>query len=275
MSATIAGRRVAYDRVWGSLLFLSGFVAPPGVASEPFAERFLVRGDAVLTTWLVAGTLAGLIAAILGQAGLRGRGRHGLNIAFGLALLAMPLFFPVVWNRFPSAGPDPIPLVAFGRAGTVMLLALGSIYIGAGIRVARPTHFAGLSLGTVGALVVAMFACLPEAVGGSGYASGRIFEFRGIAENWRDLLPVVLVAGAVACSIANMVRNRLEVALARATRLLLVAALMLLILLPTAGGEWYDHLPAAWGSVRFFGPLFLALDGAIAFTAISITRSQE
>ena len=26
---------------------------------------------------------------------------------------------------------------------------------------------------------------------------------------------------------------------------------------------------------RFFGPLFLAIDGAIAFTAISMTRGQE
>ena len=35
------------------------------------------------------------------------------------------------------------------------------------------------------------------------------------------------------------------------------------------------HFPVAWGALRFFGPLFLALDGCVAFAAISFTRSSD
>jgi hypothetical protein len=278
MGMTKAGRRIAYDRVWGSLLLLSCLIPAQLTDEGEVLRRFYVPGSVPLSAWVLSGTAAGLMAVILGFGGFRGRGRHGLNILSGCLVLAMPLVWPVIWDAFPLASPSRLPLASLGKVGVVMLLALGAVYVGAGIRVARPTHFAGSALGTVGALVVVIFACLPRAVGGSGYASARILEFRDFAQEWRALLPVVLVAAAAACSIANMVRNKFEVALARSTRNLLVGALLLVILLPFIAVDkdalaW--HGPAAWGGVRFFAPLFLALDGAIAFTAISITRSQE
>jgi len=278
MSATKAGRRVAYDRMWGALLLLSCLIPAQLTSEGALVQRFYVPGDVALSAWVLIGTGAGLIALILGVGGFRGRWRHGTNIFFGCALLAMPLAWPSIWHSFPHASPGQLPLGSLGRVGWVMLLALGAIYIGAGIRVARPTHFVGLSLSTVGALIMAIFACLPRAVGGSGYASERILAFREFGTQWRTLLPLVVVAAAVACSIGNMVRNDYEVTLARLTRLSLVGGLLLVILLPFLAGSRDDlawHAPAAWGAVRFFGPFFLAIDGAIAFTAISITRTQD
>jgi hypothetical protein len=35
------------------------------------------------------------------------------------------------------------------------------------------------------------------------------------------------------------------------------------------------HLPVAWGALRFLAPLFLSLDGCLAFLAITITRSND
>jgi len=278
MSATNAGRRVAYDRVWGALLLLSCLIPAQLTKEGAWVQRFYVPGSVTLSAWVLGGTGAGLVAVMLGLSGFRGRWRHGINIALGCGLLAMPLIWPSIWDSFPSADPSRMPLASLGKVGWVMLLALGAVYVGAGLRIARPTNFAGLSLATVGGLVMIIFACLPRSVGGSGYASERVLEFREFATSWQSLLPVVLVAAAVLCSVANMVRNRFEVAWARLTRMLLVSALLLVILLPfvSAGGDELSwHAPAAWGSVRFFGPLFLALDGAIAFTAISITRTQD
>ena len=278
MSATNAGRRVAYDRMWGALLLLSCLIPAQFTDERALVQRFYVPGNLPLSTWVLLGTGTGLVAVIMGFFGFRGRWRHGTNILLGCLVLAMPLFWPSIWDSFPPASPAQLPLASLGSVGWVMLLALGAIYVGSGIRVARPTQFFGMALGTVGALVVAIFACLPRTVGGSGYASERVLQFREFGAHWRTLVPPVLVAAAVICAIANMVTNRFEVGLARGARLLLVGALLFVILVPfvaTNRDELAWHAPAAWGAVRFFGPLFLAIDGAIAFTAISITRTQE
>ena len=105
-----------------------------------------------------------------------------------------------------------------------------------------------------------------------------LYRYSEVFRTLLALADLALVGAAVVCGIANMVRNKYEVTLARLTRLLLVGALLLVILLPFLSSkrdEFAWHAPAAWGAVRFFGPFFLAIDGAIAFTAISITRAQE
>jgi len=273
-----AGRRVAYDRTWGVLLLASCLIPAQLVTDAPHAERLWVAGQPAVTAWLVVTALAGLTAVVLGLAAFRGRWRHFTNIAFGCAVLAFPLFVPRIWETFPLANPAQLPVTQLGRIGWVMLLAMGGIYVGSGIRVTRPTHFAGAALATAGALILTLFACMPAEVGGSGYASAKVLLFREFAVHWSELLPVALVAGATACAVCNMVRNDKEVALAKVSRTPLAAALIVMILAPFAlagDGLLQWHTPAAWGAARFFGPLFLAIDGAIAFTAISITRGQE
>jgi len=273
-----AGRRVAYDRTWGVLLLLSCLIPVQLTTDEPLVDRFWIDGQPHVSAWLMVTAFTGIVALVLGLGAFRGRWRHFTNIALGCTVLAIPLFVPRIWDTFPLANPARLPLADLGRIGWVMLLALGGIYIGSGIRVTRPTHFAGAALGTAGALILALFACMPVAVGGSGYASSKVLLFRDFADNWSELLPVALVAGAVVCAICNMVRNDKEVVLAKAARTLLASALIIVILLPfllARDGELSWHAPAAWGAARFFGPLFLAIDGAIAFTAISITRGQE
>lgn len=276
--AVKAGRRVVYDRTWGVLLLVSCLVPLTLVTESPHAGRLWVEGQPHVSAWLIASALAGAMAVVLGLAGFRGRWRHFTNIALGCTVLAIPLFVPRVWETFPLANPAQLPVTELGRIGWVMLLAMGGIYIGSGIRVTRPTHFAGAGLGTAGALILTLFACMPADVGGSGYASSKVLLFREFSVYWAELLPVALVAGATVCAIFNMVRNDKEVLLAKTARTLLASALIVMILAPFAlagDGEIQWHTPAAWGAARFFGPLFLAIDGAIAFTAISITRSQD
>jgi hypothetical protein len=277
-AALKAGRRVAYDRTWGLLLLLSCLIPIQLATDSPVLGRFWIDGEPKVSAWLMLTALTAIVALALGLGAFRGRWRHFTNIVLGCTVLALPVFVPAVWETFPLANPARLPIAGLGRIGWVMLLALGAIYVGSGIRVTRPTHFAGAALGTAGALILTLFACMPQAVGGSGYASSKVLLFRDFADHWSGLAPVTLVAAATICSIFNMVRNDKEVALAKAARTLLAGSLILIILLPflmARGGELTWHAPAAWGAARFFGPLFLAIDGAIAVTAISITRSQE
>lgn len=275
MGESKSGHRVAYDRVWGAFLIATACVPPAFSGGE---WTFSVEGDAALSVWVLGAGVVGLLAIVLGFAGVRSRSRHAINIFGGCLLLATPLFLPRLWDVFPNVNPARLPLAEIGRTGWVMLLALGAVYAGSGIRVARPSQFVGLALGTTGGLIAAIFACLPVAVGGSGYASEQILVFSEFGTRWGELLPPALGAVAVACAILNMVRNGAEVALARVSRLLLVSALLTAILLPFfAGGSQgaAEQVSIVWGALRFFAPLFLAIDGSIAFTAISITRSQD
>ena len=264
---------MAYDRTWGALLLLSCLIPVHLLTDSQAATPLWVEGQPRVSAWLIASALAAVMAVFLGLAGFRGRGRHFTNITLGCTVLAIPLFVPRVWETFPPANPARLPVTELGRIGWVMLLAMGGMYIGCGIRVARPTHFAGAALGTAGALILTLFACMPAKVGGSGYASSKVFLFSDFKAHWSELLPVALVAAATICAIFNMVRNDKEVRLAKVARTLLASALIVMIL--ARDGEIAWHAAAAWGAVSFFGPLFLAIDGATAFTAISITRSQE
>lgn len=266
---------MAYDRVWGAILLAIACI-PPATSGGDWS--FWVTGDPALSAWVLGAGVVGLLAIILGFAGIRSRSRHAINILGGCALFAAPLFLPRIWDQFPYVNPARLPLAEVGRTSGVMLLALGAVYVGSGIRVARPSQFVGLGLGTTGALIAAIFVCLPEDVGGSGYASAQVLVFREFSTRWAELLPPALGAVAVACAFFNMVRNKAEVGLARASRLLLVGALLAAILLPffvKGNHDATSQLSVAWGALRFFAPLFLAIDGAIAFTAISITRSQD
>jgi len=260
------------------LLLLSCLIPARLTAETNYVQHFWIAGQPRASAWLLAGALAGLVALVLSLCAFRGRWRHFTNIFLGCTVLAIPLFVPSVWEAFPLANPACLPMASVGKLGAVMFLAVGAIYVGSGIRVARPTHFSGAALGTAGALILALFACMPQAVGGSGYASSKILLFRDIRAQWTELIPVVLVAAATVCAIFNMVRNSKEVALAKLARLLLASALFMIILLPflvARDGNLNWDAPAAFGAARFFGPLFLAIDGATAFTAISITRGQE
>ena len=277
-AAVKAGHRVAYDRTWGVLLALSCLIPVQLVTQADAATRLWVEGEPQASAWLILTAVAAFVAVVLGLAGCRGRWRHFTNILLGCTVLAIPLFAPRIWDTFPMANPARLPITDLGRIGWVMLLAMGAIYVGSGIRVTRPTHFAGAALGTAGALILTLFACMPAEVGGSGYASEKILLFRDIRESWHELVPVALVAGATLCAIFNMVRNDHEVRLAKLSRSLIAGALIIMILAPfllARDGDLQWHAPSAWGAARFFGPLFLAIDGAIAFTAISITRGQE
>ena len=245
---------MAYDRVWGAFLLATAWI-PPAAAGGEWA--FLVPGDPALSAWVLGSGFFGLLAILLGFAGIRSRSRHLVNIFGGCLLVAAPLVLPSLWDEFPYVNPARLPLAEVGRTGWVMLLALGAVYAGSGVRVARPSQFVGLGMGTTGALIAAIFACLPAAVGGSGYASERILVFRDFGTRWAELLPAALGAGAVTCAVFNMVRNRAEVTLARASRVLLVGALLATILLPffvSGNRDSASQLRVAWWKPRRRAP---------------------
>lgn len=279
MAGDRAGRRVSYDKVWGALLLVT--CAMPAAAGD---GRFLWQRDysaasAVEIAWLAAGSLAGLLGLVMGVLGLRGRGRHLGNFFLGTLTLALPLFDPGIWVRYPWTNPARLPLGGLGSVGWVMLCGLAAVYAGSGMRVTRPSQFTGQALGALGAFLIAAFALMPVDGGGVPVAVARVRLAFEPGAAWRATVPFCLVALAVALGLVNLLRTRAEVPLAKASRLFLAGALLFWVALPFAefgsGGDLAHHLPVAWGALRFFGPLFLALDGCVAFAAISFTRAND
>jgi hypothetical protein len=278
MALDSAGRRVTYDKIWGTLLALTCIV-PLRSDGESYVWQLALRAEEpALAVWLVVGSLAGIVAMVLGFAGLRGRWRHFLNFLLGIATMALPIFAPGIWTHIPHANPARLPLSGFGTLGWVMLLGLLALYAGSGIRIVRPSQIAGQGMGALGAFLLAVFAFLPLDPGEQeAVAVSRLRLIAAGGEDWRSIVPFALIAAAVICGMFNLVRSRYEVLLAKLTRLLLVLAMLFWITIPflETGERLAPHLPVAWGAVRFVAPLFLSLDGCIAFTAISITRSNE
>jgi hypothetical protein len=279
MAADRAGRRVSYDKVWGTLL-LATCALPVGAGEGRFLwQRDLAAASAVEIAWLAAGSVAGALALVLGVLGLRGRGRHLANFLLGTVTLALPLLDPSIWARYPWTNPARLPLGGLGSVGWVILCGLAAVYAGSGMRVARPSQFAGQALGALGAFLIAAFALMPVDGGGLPVAVARMQLAFDTGADWPSMVPLGLVAAAVLFGLVNLLRTRAEVPLAKASRLLLAAALLFWVALPFLefgkGGDLARHLPVAWGALRFFGPLFLAIDGCVAYAAISFTRASD
>lgn len=267
--------RVAYDRNWGFLLALT-CVTPLRVGDRAYLWHVIAdETSAAVIAWLVLGSLAGLVALALGVSGMRSRWRHFVNLLSGMVVLALPIVAPRIWTSHPEANPAMLPLGGLSTVGWVMLVALGALYAGSGIRIVRRNQTLGQGMGGLGAFLLLLFAFLPtEVVGGSPYAVERIRLFADPGAHWRQIVPFCIVSAGVVCGIVNLVRTPFEIMLAKLTRVLLIAGLIFWIMLPflERDADLAEHLPVAWGAVRFLAPLFLAVDGSIAFIAISVTR---
>jgi hypothetical protein len=158
-----------------------------------------------------------------------------------------------------------------------MLLSLLAIYAGSGMRIVRPSQVPGQAVGALGALLLGVFAFLPAEGKETSFALERFLALKEWGTRWRELLPFALLAAAAAVGVLNLLRSRAEVALAKLTRVLVVAGLLAWLALPflSEGTDLKSHLPQAWGALHLLAPLFLALDGAIACVAVTITRSSE
>jgi hypothetical protein len=270
-------KRVSYDRWWGLLLLLT--CAMPVATDGPawILPLIAFQPDVVVSIWLVLGTLAGLAAFGLGMGDSPARWRHFTNFALGSACLAMPLLDGRIWQAFPYANPALLPVGSLKNAGWVMLVGFGALYAGSGIRIVRPSQPLGQAIGALGAFLLCVFAFLPTEVGTNEapYAVERLGLLANIQAGWRDLTPFLLIAFGVVCGIVNLTRTPLEIAFAKLTRLLLVVGLLFWIALPflEKNAPLASHLPVAWGTLRLLGPFFLAVDGAVAFLTISITRA--
>ncbi|MCK6461822.1 MAG: hypothetical protein L6Q95_18230 [Planctomycetes bacterium] len=272
------GRRISYDRFWGLLLLLCGAL-PLRLDGESYPWSLVLRPGLSLPVkaWLAAFPAAGLVALALGLSGARGRGRHLASFVAGTICLALPLALPAVWDAFPEASPRSLPLGDVGSVGWVMLLSLLAIFAGSGMRIVRPAQVPGQAVGALGALLLGIFAFLPSEGSETSFALTRILRFAQWSERWRELLPFTLLAAAAILGTVNLLRSRAEVVLAKLTRALLVAGLLAWLSIPflEKGGDLAAHLPRAWGALHLLSPLFLALDGAIACVAMTITRSSE
>lgn len=272
------GRRISYDRFWGLLLLLCGAL-PLRLDGESYPWQLVLRPGLPLPVkaWLVAFPVAGLMAIVFGLSGARGRGRHLANFLAGSLCVALPLALPSIWDAFPEASPRRLPLGDVGSVGWVMLVALLAIYAGSGMRIVRPAQVPGQAVGALGALMLGIFAFLPSEGSETSFALARILRMGEWSARWRELLPFVLFTAAAALGTVNLVRSGAEVLLAKLTRALLVAGLLAWISIPflEKGGDLAPHLPRAWGTLHLLAPLFLALDGAIACIAVTITRSNE
>ena len=271
--------RASYDRWWGLLLLLTCAVAPYGDSAIGWLRDLLRgEGDPAVVAWLWLGSLAGLVAFVLGLSRWQARWRHFINLVLGLLTLAVPLAAPVIWDRYPYASPASLPLSDLQTIGWVMLVGMAALYVGTGVRIVRPSQPLGQVLGAIGAFLLLVFVCLPaKGPNNSAYVIERIQAARESTRPWNELLPFLLFSAAVLFGIANLVRTRYEVVLAKLTRVFLLGALLFWIALPFADTQaaLARHLPVAWGTLRLLGPLFLAVDGAIAFIAISVTRDSS
>jgi len=270
--------RVAYDKFWGPLLLLCAAV-PVRLDGESYPWQLVVRPGLPLTVkaWLAALPLAGVVAVVAGLSGARGRGRHLANFLAGVLCLALPIALPAIWTAFPEASPARLPLGDIGSVGWVMLLSLLAIYAGSGMRIVRPAQVPGQAVGALGALLLGVFAFLPSEGSEQSFALARILRMPEWNTRWRELLPFVLFGSAATLGTLNLIRSRLEVPLAKLTRVLLIAGLLAWLAVPflSDGGTLRAHLPQAWGALHLLAPLFLALDGAIGCVAVTITRSSE
>ena len=267
--------RASYDRWWGLLLLFTCFVSPRAGEAGWLYHVVAGESDPLVVTWLIVGSLAGAVAFCLGLSRWASRWRHFVNLAMGMATLALPLLSPAVWERFPYTNPARLPLSDLKTIGWVMLVGFGALYAGSGVRIVRPNQPLGQVMGGMGAFLLFVFAFLPAKGGDAPYAVQRLALFSDFAGNWSAILAFALFTGAIACGAVNLLRSRFEVILAQLTRLLLVAGLLVWIALPfvVRGAALAEHQPVAWGTLRFLAPLFLAVDGTVAFVTISVTRS--
>lgn len=270
--------RVAYDKFWGGMLLLCAAL-PLRLDGESYPWQLVKRPDLPfpVRAWLFALPVAGIVAVVAGLSGGRGRARHLVNFLAGGICLALPVAARSIWATFPEANPTRLPLGDVGSVGWVMLLSLLAIYAGSGMRIVRPAQVPGQVVGALGAILLAVFAFLPAEGSERSFALERILRVPELKTRWRELLPFLLIAVAAILGTVNLLRTRAEVVLAKLTRALLVAGLLAWLAVPflVEGGDLKAHLPQAWGALHLLGPLFLALDGAIACLAVTITRSSE
>jgi len=270
--------RASYDRWWGLLLLATCAVAPYGDAVGWLYHLLKGESDPAVVAWLLLGSLAGLVALVLGLSGWQARWRHFINLVLGLLTLAVPLAAPAIWDRYPYASPAALPLSDLQTIGWVMLVGMAALYTGAGVRIVRPSQPLGQVMGSIGAFLLLVFVCLPaKGPNRSAYVIERIQAASQSTRPWNELLPFLLFAAAVVCGAANLMRTRYEVVVAKLTRVFLLGALLFWIALPFADTQaaMARHLPVVWGTLRLLGPLFLAVDGTVAFIAISVTRDSS
>ncbi len=273
-------RRISYDRFWGGVL-LVGCALPYRLDEDSYLWHLFRAGSPAVKAWLVAGVVAGVFGVVAGIARWSGRPRHLTNFILGGVTLGMPAFAPSIWNTFPETNPAVLPLGGLGSVGWVMLAALVAIYAGSGIRIVRPAQIAGQALGALGAFLLAIFAFLPMEGDERSLAFVHLKLASEFPDHWRRLVPFALLALGGLFGTLNLLRSRAEVVLARLTRLLVVAGMLFWVVLPfvdavqAAPGQLAHHMPAAWGGLHVIAPLFLMLDGCVAFLAITITRSGD
>ena len=273
-------RRISYDRFWGGILLVS-CALPYRLDGESYFWHLFRDGSPAVKAWLIAALIAGLYGVVAGIARWRGRPRHLANFVLGGVMLGLPAFAPSIWDTFPETNPAVLPLGELGSVGWVMLAALVAIYSGSGISIARPGQIAGQAVGALGAFLLAVFAFLPMEGDEQSLAFIHIELASAFSDHWRHVVPFALLALGGLFGTLNLLRSRVEVVLAKLTRLLVVAGMLFWVVLPfvdavrAAPDQLALHMPAAWGALHVIAPLFLMLDGCVAFLAITITRSGE
>lgn len=267
--------RASYDRWWGLLLLFTCVLTPQaGGETGWLYDLVAAERSGVAILWLLLGSLGGAVAFVFGLSRWASRWRHFVNLSLGVVTSAIPLFFPIIWKRYPYADPGRLPLSDVQTIGWVMVVGLGALYAGSGVRIVRPSQPLGQVMAGMGGFLLFVFAFLPAENAPHSYGMQRLLLFADPKANWREIAAFLLFGLAVAGGVINLLRSRFEVVLAKITRICLVTGLMLWIALPFLGrgSELVQHLPVAWGTLRLLGPLFLAIDGSVAFIAISVTR---
>ncbi len=279
--ASQTSRKVAYDTLWGACLALSCVVPMElregGGALMPWNAFLGAAGEGAreYRVWLACGSAAGLAGLLFGLFNPGGRTRHAVNMLLGAATTWLLMATPAVKGFFPYAHPDALPMQAFGSLDRLAAWAAVAIYSGCGMRLVRPSCVAGHALAGLAGLLMALSFFLP---GADGSLFSRATARLAVAPVF-ETFPYAAIALAACLAALNFVRSPVELFLARSARLLLVAGMLSLLAgglasaQRSAGTHW--ALPHVWGAVRFLGPLFLCLDGAIALLTVSLTRGAE
>jgi len=280
--------RITYDRFWGAVLVLSCLL-PARILGEGGGGRlrFLWHEFAgasapdqrLYRAWLLLGTVAGAAALLCGALNLHAFWRHAANLLLGGATTALLFLIPSVRLALPFPAEATRPFEAVRALGPMVLVAAGVAYAGAGMRLARPSQVAGQLAGGLGALFLGVAFFLPGRAGAPSLFMESVSA--GVAKPSPELVSRGVLLCAALLGMANLVRTRAEVAVARLTRLLLLGGFLYLV-----GALLWDEvaqgrglrdwvLPYVWAAARALGPLFLCVDGLVAAVTIMITHGGD
>jgi len=283
------GHYPGYDRIWGTLLALTCitpiiFVNDETLWAWDAFHDYGSAGNDKMQLWLIAGSVCGVVAAILGWSGTRATWRHILNLGLGAATVGVVLAVTDArlatpdLARLPGHLNEPIPAMLTGAAAA---------YVGMGLCVAGPGLILGRVVTLAGAALVTSSFFLPLFGEYSAFDALKLADELSLIRFDNPNPYTILVAAvpgalmlAAACAVLSAIlpAGAAHVRCAQVGRLatvwvpLSLPAVLFGGFASSSGATLQLMLPVYWFWIRALAPPLLAIDGAVALVGIGLAR---